>query len=56
MSEKDKEPYEAMKQRDLKRREKQLAEREKKGFFLLEDGSKSTDAANANHFKEKKEK
>jgi hypothetical protein len=56
MSEKDKEPYEAMKQKDLKRREKQLAEREKKGFFLLEDGSKSTDAANAKLFKEKKEK
>ena len=56
MSEKEKEPYEAMKLKDQKRREKQQAEREKKGFFILEDGSKSTDPANAKLFKEKKQK
>lgn len=56
MSDKEKEPYEAMKLKDQKRRDKQLAEREKKGFFFLEDGSKSTDPANAKLFKEKKQK
>lgn len=56
MSEKDKAPWEALKQKDVKRHEKQMAEREKKGYFTLDDGSKSTDAANAKLFKEKKSK
>ena len=33
-----------------------MAEREKKGFFLLEDKSKSTDPQNAKLFKPKKAK
>ena len=33
-----------------------MAEREKRGYFKLEDGSKSTDEKNAHLFKEKKKK
>ena len=43
MSEKEKSPYEKQAQDDKIRHEKQVAEREKKGFFTLEDKSKSTD-------------
>lgn len=39
---------------DKKRHEKQVAERAKKGYFILEDKSKSTDPANAKLFKAKK--
>jgi hypothetical protein len=56
MTDKDKEPYTKMAEGDKKRHEKQMAEREKKGFFLLEDKSKSTDPANAKLFKEKKKR
>lgn len=57
MSDKDKQPYEAMKEKDAKRLEKQIAEREKKGYFTFEDGTKSTDPANKDRVRhEKKEK
>lgn len=56
MNEKDKAPYTKMADEDKKRFEKQIAEREKKGYFLLEDKSKSTDPANAKLFKEKKKR
>ncbi len=36
-------PFEKMAEDDKVRYEKQLTEREKKGFFLLEDKTKSTD-------------
>ena len=42
-----------MKAKDVLRKDKQLAEREKKGYFTLEDGSKSTDEKNAKLFKKK---
>ena len=53
MSDKEKEPYEAMKAKDVARRDKQMLEREKKGYFTLDDGSKSTDEKNAKLFKKK---
>lgn len=56
MTEKDKAPYEKLHQEDLKRVEKQEAERQKKGFFTLEDKSKSTDPDNAKLFKKKSKK
>jgi hypothetical protein len=39
---------------DKLRLQKQMAEREKKGYFLLDDKSKSTDPANAKLFKKTK--
>jgi hypothetical protein len=45
-----------MAEEDKIRYEKQLAEREKKGFFFLEDKTKSTDPQNAKLFKPKKSK
>jgi hypothetical protein len=56
MTDKDKEPYSRMADGDKKRLEKQMAEREKKGYFLLDDKSKSTDPANSKLFKDKKTK
>ena len=49
-------PYEKMAEEDKVRYEKQLAEREKKGFFFLGDKTKSTDPQNAKLFKPKKSK
>lgn len=43
MSEKDKQPYEKMHQDDVKRFEKETAEFKKKGWFTMQDGTKSTD-------------
>ena len=43
-----------MSEKDKTRYERQLSEREKKGFFTLEDKSKSTDPENAKLFKKKK--
>lgn len=54
MSDKDKAPFIKQAENDKSRYERQLAEREKKGFFLLEDKSKSTDPANAKLFKRKR--
>lgn len=56
MSDEEKAVYEKMADADKVRHEKQVAEREKKGFFLLEDKSKSTDPQNAKLFKPKKAK
>lgn len=46
MSEMEKAPYEKMNEKDKARMEKQLAELNKKGFFTMPDGSKSTDPQN----------
>ena len=54
MSEKEKEPFLKLSDKDKARFEKQQAEREKKGFFTLDDNSKSTDPENAKLFKRKK--
>ena len=51
MSEKEKAPFEKMAQDDKVRYEKQVAEREKKGYFLMSDKTKSTDPENAKLFK-----
>ena len=56
MSDKEKAPYEKMAEEDKKRFERQMTEREKKGYFLLDDKSKSTDPANSKMFKEKKKR
>jgi hypothetical protein len=56
MSEKEKAPFEKMASEDKIRHEKQLAEREKKGYFTLADKTKSTDPENAKLFKKKKSK
>ena len=54
MSEKEKEPYVKLSEKDKARFERQNAERAKKGFFMLDDNSKSTDPENAKLFKRKK--
>jgi len=46
MSETDKKPYVQMNEQDKMRQEKQQQNLEKKGYFILEDGSKSTDEKN----------
>jgi len=46
MTEKDKKPYIEKGENDKKRMEKEKADLEKKGYFILEDGSKSTDEKN----------
>ena len=43
MSDKDKKKYHDMHDKDVKRQEDQLAELSKNGFFMLEDGTKSSD-------------
>jgi len=54
MGDKEKAPYEKMHDTDVARVAKQNAEREKKGYFMLDDGSKSTDEKNAKLFKQSK--
>jgi len=54
MTEKDKQPYVKLSEADKVRLEKQLDEKKKKGFFTLNDKSKSTDPANAKLFKKRK--
>lgn len=51
MGEKEKAPYEKLHEKDVTKVAKQAAEREKKGYFTLDDGSKSTDPTNAKLFK-----
>jgi hypothetical protein len=46
MSEKEKAPYVKLSENDKARFERQQAERDKKGFFTLDDKSKSTDPEN----------
>ena len=47
MSDKEKEKYLNMAAKEKKRYDGQVEEMQKKGFFLMEDGSKSTDEKNA---------
>ena len=56
MSDKEKEKFVKLAEADKVRHEQQMAEREKKGYFLLADKSKSTDPKNASLFKVKKSK
>ena len=54
MTENDKVPYVKLSDKDKARYERQLTEREKKGYFTLDNKTKSTDPANAKLFKKKK--
>ena len=54
MTENDKVPYVKLSDGDKARYERQLTEREKKGYFTLDNKTKSTDPANAKLFKKKK--
>lgn len=54
MTDGEKAKYIKMGEKDKLRYQAQLDEREKKGFFMLGDGTKSTDPANAKLFKVKK--
>ncbi len=47
MTDKEKAPYEKLALDDKARHEKQLKELETKGYFKMDDGTKSTDPANA---------
>ena len=55
MSDGEKAEYDKMADADKVRYEKQVAEREKKGYFILDDKSKSTDLRNAKLFKKAKQ-
>ena len=46
MTEAQKQPFDKKNEADKKRHEQQLEELNKKGYFMLEDGSKSTDVSN----------
>ena len=54
MTDEEKKPFAKKSDDDKVRHDKQVAEREKKGFFTLEDKSKSTDPDNAKLFKKRK--
>jgi len=56
LSEEAKAPWDALATAEKVRELERKAEVEKKGFFLMEDGTKSTDPANAKLFKVKKTK
>ena len=56
MAEEEKQPFEVMSKSAEDRREAQIEELKKKGFYTLEDGSKSTDPANKALFKLKKKR
>ena len=43
MTDDQKKPFVDLNEKDIKRYDKQLADLEKKGFFMTEDGVKSTD-------------
>ena len=43
MSDKEKKKFEALHQKDQERHDKQLAELNEKGYFIMDDGSKSSD-------------
>ena len=55
-SEEEKAPYVKMAADDEQRYQKQIADFEKKGWFTMGDGSKSTDAKNAHLIKKKSKK
>ena len=48
LTEEEKQPYAEKAELSKQQFEKHMAEREKKGFFLFEDGTKSTDPVNKN--------
>ena len=48
-----KEPYHKMADKDKQRYDKQVAELKRKGYYTLEDGTKSTDKENSNLLKSK---
>ena len=52
----DLDKYKKMHEEDKLRHDKQLAELKKKGYFTLDDGSKSTDAENVKMLQPKKKK
>ena len=54
MTDKQKQPYNKLSEDDRVRHDKQVEEKKKKGYFLLEDNSKSTDPGNAKRFKKRK--
>ena len=54
MTDKQKQPYNKLSEDDRVRHDKQVEEKKKKGYFLLEDNSKSTDPGNAKLFKKRK--
>ena len=54
MDEKARKPYVDKHTESMKLYEKQMAEREKKGFFTFPDGTKSTDPANKDKVKQPK--
>jgi len=56
LSEKDKAPYQKKNEEDKKRMQKQLDDIEKKGYFILDDGSKSCDHSPKKKKGEAKEK
>ena len=56
MSEKEKTPFDKLAADDRVRFEKQTKELETKGFFKMEDGTKSTDPANSHLAKKEKTK
>jgi hypothetical protein len=56
MSDKEKDKFVKLAEADKIRHNNQMVEREKKGYFLLPDKSKSTDEKNAALFKVKKSK
>ena len=56
MTDKEKEPYEKLAREDKERHQRQEEELKKKGYFTLEDGTKSTAAQNSHLWKEKRPK
>ena len=54
MTDKQKQPYVKLSEGDKVRHDKQVEEKKQKGFFFLEDKTKSTDPANAKLFKKRK--
>lgn len=56
LDDKAKQPYEKMALKDKERCDKQKADLEKKGYFILDDGSKSTDEKNIPKKKAKRTK
>ena len=56
MSDKDKKQYNSSHDKDQSRYDKQFTELSKKGFFIMADGSKSTDSQNIKLGKKKRNK
>lgn len=56
MTDESKKPYDDKASGDKERRNKQMAELKQKGFFTLDDGTKSTDPSNKNKLSRSKSK